>query len=216
MKSLLMKTCLVIGLTLCGAQAPASDLSFVGNFTTADDVQLFNLVVGAPSTVTLRTWSYAGGTNAQGDTIARGGFDPILALFDSSGARINQNDDGGALVPADLITGQHYDTYLGSLLNAGAYAVSVMAYSNFSRGPTLADGFFGGGSFTDATGNARDTHWAFDVLNVDSASVVSPPPGVPEPASWAMMITGLGAVGGILRRRRSSMIFGERARFSNV
>nr|WP_310522880.1 PEPxxWA-CTERM sorting domain-containing protein [Polymorphobacter sp.] len=29
-----------------------------------------------------------------------------------------------------------------------------------------------------------------------------PPPGVPEPASWALMIAGFGAVGGLLRRRR--------------
>jgi hypothetical protein len=31
---------------------------------------------------------------------------------------------------------------------------------------------------------------------------VTPPPGVPEPATWALMILGLGAAGGLLRRRR--------------
>ena len=56
----------------------ATNLSFTGTFTHDDNVQLFTFVVGAPSTVTLRTWSYAGGVNAAGATIARGGFDPIL------------------------------------------------------------------------------------------------------------------------------------------
>ena len=38
----------------------------------------------ATSTVTLQTYGYAGGTNAAGQVIAQGGFDPILALFDST------------------------------------------------------------------------------------------------------------------------------------
>ena len=29
--------------------------------------------------------------------------------------------------------------------------------------------------------------------------------GVPEPASWAMMVLGLGCVGGVLRRRKDRM-----------
>ncbi len=33
--------------------------------------------------------------------------------------------------------------------------------------------------------------------------IVPPPPAVPEPAAWAMMIVGFGAVGGVMRRRRS-------------
>lgn len=179
--------------------ANAADFSFTGNFTNANDVQLFNFVVGANSTVTLRTWSYAGGTNAAGANIARGGFDPILALFDAAGNIINQNDDGGGNVAADSVTGARYDTYLSSVLGAGTYTVSVMAYSNFANGPNLSNGFSGGGSFTDATGNRRDTHWAFDVLNVNAAVQG----GVPEPATWAMMLVGFGVVGSAMRRRQN-------------
>jgi len=44
-----------------------------------------------------------------------------------------------------------------------------------------------------------------------SASVTLPtaavPPAVPEPASWAMMICGLGLAGGVLRARRSKARF---------
>ncbi|MBT2185560.1 PEPxxWA-CTERM sorting domain-containing protein [Sphingobium sp. H33] len=35
----------------------------------------------------------------------------------------------------------------------------------------------------------------------------APAPGVPEPASWALMIVGLGVVGGTMRRRRMAVSF---------
>src|SRR5215471_14280681 len=70
--------------------ADAANFSFTGSLSTDDQVQMFNFNVGSTSSVTLRSWSYAGGTNSAGSTIARGGFDPILALFNSSGSLITQ------------------------------------------------------------------------------------------------------------------------------
>lgn len=100
-----MKIGSVLVLALLGATAALADnFSFQGTFTKDDNVQLFTFNVGSTSTVTLRTWSYAGGVDAAGVTIPRGGFDPILALFDSTGAYINQNDDGtSAEVPAEAL-----------------------------------------------------------------------------------------------------------------
>src|SRR3954449_4659978 len=117
---------------LAASLASAANFSFQGSLTRDDQVQLFTFSVGSASTVTLRTWSYAGGVNAAGATIARGGFDPILALFDSTGARINQNDDGNSNVPADSVTTAHFDTFLQSVLGPGVYTVSVMEYDNFA------------------------------------------------------------------------------------
>jgi hypothetical protein len=210
-----VKLLLAASAALLAIPASAADFSFTGNFTQDDNVQLFTFAVGAPSTVTLRTLSYAGGTNAAGQAIARGGFDPILALFDSTGARINQNDDGDSSeVPVDSVTGQYYDTYLQSMLNPGTYTVSVMQYDNFA-GDNLSDPFdrAGEGNFTagfgcqdnqpafnDVSGVAgcgRDSHWAFDILGVESAAQ-----GVPEPTSWALMIAGFGLAGFALRSRR--------------
>ena len=204
MKTLKILAALTVAtMGLSSAPALATDFSFTGSLPTANSVQLFNFTVGAPSTVTLRTWSYAGGTNAAGSLIARGGFDPILALFDSTGLRINQNDDGGSNVAADT-TGARFDTFLSSLLQSGTYTVSVMAYSNFSIGPNLSNGFSNTGNFTDVTGSVRTNQWAFDVLNVNGATQGG---AVPEPATWAMMLIGFGAAGVSLRyRRRKSVL----------
>lgn len=46
-----------------------------------------------------------------------------------------------------------------------------------------------------STGNAFE----FDNVNVTTAAV-------PEPASWALMLSGFGAIGGAIRRRRKSVV----------
>ena len=104
-----------------------------------------------------------------------------LALFSSSGALIGQNDDGApGTVPVDPATGRAWDTFLQLSLTPGDYAVSVMQYDNFANGPNPANGFQRDGQlnftsgfgcsnhiFCDVSGSNRDSHWAFDVLNVE-------------------------------------------------
>lgn len=205
------------------APAAAADFSFTGTFNQDDDVQLFNFTVGASSDITLRTWSYAGGVNAAGQTIARGGFDPILALFDSAGGIVGQNDDGGCSRVATDISGQCWDTFFTATLAAGAYTVSVMQFNNIAIGPNLSNGFLraGQGNFTptfpfctaasqpafeDISGTAacgRTNAWAFDILNVEQAAI-SGGGAIPEPSTWAMLLAGFGAVGYALRRRKAT------------
>ena len=168
------------------APASAEDYSYTGTLNDPNQVLLFDFTVGTESNVTLRSYSYTGGTMADGTIIAGGGFDPILALFDGSGNLIGQDDDGGP----------GFDVLLTSLLAPGDYTVSLMAFSNFANGPNLSDGFQNSGSF-----NNRGQYWAFDVLNVDGATQVG---AVPEPGTWAMMLLGFGATGFAMRRRKKA------------
>ncbi len=218
-RSALLGAALLFGALVVGtAQATPQNLSFTGTFNQDDNVQLFQFTADGTSNVVLRTWSYAGGVNAAGQTIARGGFDPILALFDSTGAYIDQNDDGGCSFVAGDLSGRCWDTYFSETLAAGTYTVSIMEYNNFANGPNLSNGFVrdGQGNFTPAlTGcsatafcdvsgsayNVRDNHWAFDILGVTEGGEVTPPVGVPEPGSLGMLALGLLALGWLARRR---------------
>lgn len=206
---------MALGVLLClPGLALADNFSFTGTFAADDDVQLFNFSVGAASAVTLVTKSYAGGTLADGTVISAGGFDPILALFDSTGLLIDDNDDGSFPdVGIDPVTGEQYDTFLQLVLGAGDYTVAVSQFDNFATGPNLSNGFdltgnttftsgFGcsNGQFCDITGDNRTNAWAFDVLNVNSASTPGGP-AVPEPSTVLLFGTGLaGLLGWRLRK----------------
>jgi hypothetical protein len=42
-------------------------------------------------------------------------------------------------------------------------------------------------------------------LDLGQGVIFEPPGGVPEPATWAMMIVGFGAAGSVLRRRYAAV-----------
>jgi len=189
------------------AFATPTNFSFTGTLAADDDVQLSSFTTGSSATVTLRTYGYAGGTQANGNVVPRGGFDPILALFDSVGNLIALNDDG-ADVTADSVTDAAFDSELSRFLVAGAYTVAISQSGNSAIGPTLADGFAEAGSpfftawvgctngqFCDVTGDDRTSFWALDVLNAEAAETT------PEPSTALLLGLGLVVLGGTLRRK---------------
>ncbi|MEO1591099.1 MAG: DVUA0089 family protein [Cyanobacteria bacterium J06632_22] len=188
---------IALAMSTWGDAAVAVDFSFRGSFVQDDDIQLFDFSVGAFSDVTLRSYSYAGGVQADGTQIAAGGFDPILTLFDAAGNLIANNDDGPeSAVPKDANTGYGFDVFLEAALNPGDYTVAITQYGNAARGNTLSAGFrrAGEGNFTTALCNTsvpfydtgyssctpRTNAWAFDILNVSNAAVVD---AVVDPAA---------------------------------
>jgi hypothetical protein len=198
---------------MCATLSPASaaHTTYTGQFIYDNDVQLFNFTVGAESNVTFRPLSDAGGVNAAGQAIARGGFDPIFTLFNAAGMLIGEQDDSNCgRVGTDAVTRQCWDISLDLKLAAGNYTAAIQQYNNYTVSNNLADGFYFAGAanqnfrngFVDEMDNKRNGSWAFDILNVNAAAVV--PVDVPEPASLALFGAALAGMA-TLRRRRKAM-----------
>lgn len=93
------------------------------------------------------------------------------------------------------------DIQFGRNASAGYNAGQNGAAGTFYELPGSLGGeaFVNGGAFA-LTGNSNvgiDGRYVFSVRN---GAVL---PGIPEPATWALMIMGFGAVGGAMRRRQS-------------
>lgn len=191
--------------TAAAAQASAATFSFTGSLAKDNDKAAYVFTVAAPTTVTLTSLGYAGGINGAGATIARGGFDPVLSLYDATGTAVDFNDDGlGA--PIDTVTGVGADSILSLSLAAGTYKVYLTQYNNFGPITLPASFAFDGqpnfrGGFVDFYGNQRSGNWALDISGVNGAIAGS----VPETASWVMTILGLGMVGAVARRRNAAV-----------
>jgi hypothetical protein len=203
----------ILAFCLFAGVATAGNLSFSGVFTQDDQLQVF--LFTAPSAgATVRTWSYAGGTNANGQKFLAGGFDPVLSVFDASGGLlgssllVDSNNDGAG-VAADPVTSNAFDSLL-VLGAAGTYAL-VLSENDNLPGPTYADGFTrsGQGNFTGGANGCGDQvpfcedpflplrtgQWAVDILGGDAVTAATP-----EPASMLLLVSGIVGLG-LLRRR---------------
>src|SRR5579872_2213210 len=120
---------------------PGSGFLFQGQFAADTDEREFFVTLQQAGALVARTLSYAGGSLISG-AIPRGGFDPTLTLFDSTGRLVAANEDGGCGPrAADAVTGQCWDSYLSLLLPAGTYRLVLTQSTNGANGPTLSDSF---------------------------------------------------------------------------
>jgi len=194
----------IVAAALVATAAPAADFSFTGSFVADNGTAGYYFVVTPSSTATISSLGYAGGTNLAGQSIAAGGFDSVLSLYDGSGQQIDFNDDGdGATV--DLVSGTASDAGLSLVLAAGKYIVYLSQYDNFGPASLGLPFNFDGqpnfrGGFIDFGGFQRNGNWALDISGVGAAGAV------PEPATWALMIGGFGMVGFTARRRRIAVV----------
>jgi hypothetical protein len=187
----------------CLTAAPtcfSAEIDFKGSFLRDNDVLRFDFSVGLPSLVTIFSSSWV-----------NGGFDPILAIWDSSGNQIEEQDDGGIVGSkfsnSVLYNYGEFDSFLDISLDAGDYIATLTQYDNFSVSTALADGFlrdadpmftavfgcsngsFCAGTLEDSQGNPvepnRTSAWELHFLNVANASLNN----VPEPSS--ILLVGL-------------------------
>lgn len=150
----------------------AANFSFSGNLSANDDVRFFSFTLAATAPVTLATQSFGSG-----------GFDPVLSLFDSSGALTGFSDD-------NLTTGS-LDALIQQSLVAGSYTLALTQALNYPAGLNLAQGFIGSGV---QNFGGRTSAFVLDIQNVTSASLVPPvpPSRVPDASSpGALLACGL-------------------------
>ena len=204
---------LIVTFAAFAGVASASSFSYTGSFATDDQIQEFLFSLSATSTVTTVTYSYAGGTNQAAASVSQGGFDPWLAIFDSSGV-LQASDDNGTCgqVGTDSVTFACFDSFISTSLPAGDYTLVLSQSDNSPAGGNLSDGYtrtgqtdftssFGcsNGEFCDVNFDNRTPNWAVDIDNVASSSL--PGGGAPEPATFLLL--GGGFAGILVLRRRS-------------
>ncbi len=186
--------------TSCGSGCTLDGSNTDGDFAQWAAV-VDSFTVSSASDMQAVTFSYGGGVNGNGTTIAQGGFEPYLSLFDSSGNFLASTFfattcPSGSRTNTD--SGQCFDVSLdGGLLAPGSYQIAISAFENMSFAEnngtgTLADGFTGLGNLEPG----EDLHYAFDV-------VLSPAAAVPEPSLGWMAGGALLAIAGM---RRISML----------
>lgn len=200
----------LIASVVATSSAQAAELDFSGTFQQDNDVALFNFSVEQDSEVTLFSSSWLYRDPPQGQEI--GGFDPVLALWDSTGNLIEQQDDG-ANVGSTVSNGVSYnygvyDSYFTRSLTPGSYIASIVQFDNFAVGPNLSQGFRydSNPNFNSGFGN-RSADWEFHIVNINETTIdveeyfeIEP---VPEPASM-LGILAFGALGGkkLLKRKQ--------------
>ena len=180
------------------AKAELINYTYSGNLAYHNDVLFFNIAMDEPGSVTMFSSSWV-----------RGGFDPIIAIWDSSGNKIYQQDDGNN-IGTTWVNGIEYahgswDSYFTTdPLAVGLYRISIAVFANFAVSDSLADGFRYDEEVPFLLSESRSV-FEFHILGVANVEVIEPNPDpnpapTPEPATVFLM--GVGLLGMIGMRKR--------------
>ncbi|NLS25487.1 hypothetical protein S2M10_04540 [Sphingomonas sp. S2M10] len=201
-KGALSAAALVAGLSLTPVSASAAPI--IGGATAVD----------LTATSTFQSLGYNVSTYGTASSFLVGG-DIIAAFLITGGTR---NDSTGAMVINHAGSGLNFSLG-GNTLSIGDFEIDTAA--GLVRGSAAANGFtlgsnislfnLGAGSVLTLTNEAAAAFnttlgtpgLAGATIGTANPVAVFGPSGVPEPASWGLMIAGVGFVGASLRRRAS-------------
>jgi hypothetical protein len=196
------RTVLALAACLAVASPASAALVFSDNFNA--DAPLNN------QTVFVNGW-----------TVANGSVDVISGGFCGGGPCIDldgSTSNAGEFTKALSLTGGI--TYTASYDLAGnqrigvdivdvSFGTATATYSFATLAPfaTLSLAFTPGSSgtynLTFANQGGDNVGAILDNVAVNAAD--APPPGIPEPATWAMMVLGFSAAGAVVRRRKGAL-----------
>jgi len=208
--------CLLALLACAAAPVAAGTILYEGTFSEDDQVQEFSFTVASPTTVTLETYGYAGGT-VNSTIVLAGGFDPTIAVFlPPTNDAVLSSPCGGA-AGTDPVSGACEDAYLPQTVDSGTYIVALMVNDNTPTGgpsdPFANDGNPGfscvdagglPGTFCDVgsgLGESRTGNWALAIAGADTTEELPGPGAVPEPGAVSLMGIGMALVACLMRRR---------------
>lgn len=185
----------VLAVAAIGMTTPASAaiVAFTGSFSNDTPTPM-----GSPACLPTQVFvDFNPGNSTAAGVSNLGAFGPTqshcISFPPGSYAGIFSFDFGAKGVLSGTTSGQLSPSGLPNILN------SVVTY-------TVTGGT---GAFTGATGSINgvgtlDRNFARP-LNFLELNGTLNAPGVPEPANWAMLILGFGAIGGLARRRRGGL-----------
>jgi hypothetical protein len=186
-----------------------------GPVSGADNLADPSHMPGTPATATF-TWTGDinwSDTSAQNSSNTGGIASDFLDGFATQASNYSGTmSQADFLASSVTVAGDQWTTFFHI---SGAYTAASAINSSFSHddGATVyVDGAFAGGSAGETSVVSSNYTLAAGTHNVDlyyvagngTPSVLnfSTPGGVPEPASWALMIMGFGGIGAAMRSRR--------------
>ena len=222
-----------------GSDAENNFVKVTGLITAAATVAL--LVSGAHAAELLQNGGFEGGvyTDAGGNPYAPVGW-TTESSFDFGGGDVNEVINGNAHSGAYALEFGNYDAQAASAIDqsfadvvGATYSGSFWVYATRGGDPSAnvtaqingvilssvddsvtsymqeTFSFIGTGHDTlTLTASTNPGEWMVDDVSIMGAAPVM---GAPEPASWALMLIGAGAMGLGLRKRRGFTLASERA-----
>jgi PEP-CTERM motif len=142
---------------------------------------------------------FEGNLNAEG--LGPGTLDARLARATG----LNDLVDGSPFDAATLVPLAKYDTS-GPTIDFGQklYGVTIVGFHVGGANGAGGIGYSGTAFYKFDAGTAGLSSFQFKMPGLSNAALYSTG-AIPEPATWAMMILGFGAVGSLLRRRRLAL-----------